>query len=110
MPPLFVLTSNEEGLGVVILEAMASGIPIIATRCGGPDLVVEEGHIGHLVPVGDHEALADRLAGLLRDVAARAAMAARAREVAESKYALDVAARGYFRVYEAILSAGTIRR
>jgi len=104
---VFVLTSNEEGLGIVILEAMASGIPIIATRCGGPDLVVEEGHTGHLVPVGDHEALADRLAHLLQDAAARAAMAGRAREVAESKYSLDAAARGYFRVYEGILSART---
>ncbi len=104
---VFVLTSNEEGLGIVILEAMASGVPSIATRCGGPDLVVEEGHTGHLVPVGDHEALADRLGLLLQDVAARSAMAGRAREVAESKYSLDVAARGYLRVYERILSART---
>jgi glycosyltransferase involved in cell wall biosynthesis len=102
---VFVLTSNEEGLGIVIPEAMASGIPIIAARCGGPDLVVEEGHTGHLVPVGDHEALADRLEHLLQDVAKRTAMAGRAREVAESKYSLDAAARGYFRVYEEILSA-----
>jgi glycosyltransferase involved in cell wall biosynthesis len=107
---IFVLTSNEEGLGIVILEAMASGIPSIATRCGGPDLVVEEGHTGHLVSVGDPEALADRLEHLLQDAAARGAMAGHAREVAESKYSLDVAARGYFRVYERILSARTIRR
>jgi glycosyltransferase involved in cell wall biosynthesis len=104
---VFVRTSNEEGLGIVIQEGMASAIPTIATRCGGPDLVVEEGHTGHLVPVGYHEALADRLAHLLQDVTARAAMAGRAREVADSKYSPEGAARGYFRVYEGIPSART---
>ena len=54
---VFVRTSNEEGLGIVIQEGMASAIPTIATRCGGPDLVVEEGHTGHLVPVGYHKIL-----------------------------------------------------
>lgn len=103
---LFVLTSNEEGLGIVLLEAMASGIPSVATRCGGPDLVVEAGHTGELVPVGDHEALAARLQQLLMDATALAAMARRAREAAESKYSLDVAARGYLRVYEGIVSGG----
>jgi D-inositol-3-phosphate glycosyltransferase len=106
---LFVLSSNEEGLGIVLLEAMASGIPTIATRCGGPNLVVDEGKTGYLVPVNDHEALALRLQDLLHDTTLRRAMAGRAREVAESKWTLDAAARGYFRVYDEILSGRTER-
>jgi glycosyltransferase involved in cell wall biosynthesis len=101
---VFVLTSNEEGLGIVILEAMASGIPTIATRCGGPDLIVEEASTGHLVSVDDHESLALRLQDLLQDLPSRKAMAARVRAVAESKYSLDAAAGAYFDVYQQILS------
>jgi glycosyltransferase involved in cell wall biosynthesis len=63
----FVLPSERESFGVVTAEAMAAGLPVIATNTGGsPDLVVE-GATGFLVPVGDPTAIADRLTMLGRD-------------------------------------------
>lgn len=56
---LFVLSSAVEGFGNVILEALALGVPVVATRCpGGPKEILDEGKYGRLVPVGDSNALA----------------------------------------------------
>jgi glycosyltransferase involved in cell wall biosynthesis len=63
---LFVLPSLEEGLGVVLLEAIASGTPCVGTRVGGiPDVISPE--VGRLVPPNDPSALADAIVSQLRD-------------------------------------------
>lgn len=63
-----------DGLGLVMLEAMASGVPVVAThRSGAPD-VIRDGEDGFVVPSGSAEALADKLAWLYRHPDARAAM------------------------------------
>jgi glycosyltransferase involved in cell wall biosynthesis len=54
---VFVLPSLKEGFGIVAAEALACGIPVVATRCGGPEDIVEEG-LGFLVPTGSPEELA----------------------------------------------------
>ncbi|MFC1538344.1 glycosyltransferase [Candidatus Latescibacterota bacterium] len=53
---VFVLPSVSEGFGLVAAEALACGIPVVATRCGGPESIVKDG-LGFLVPPCDHEAL-----------------------------------------------------
>lgn len=59
-------SGEEEGLGVVFIEAQASGLPVVATQSGGiPDVVVN-GETGYLVPEGDTEAMADRVVHLAR--------------------------------------------
>ncbi len=63
---VFVLPSIHETFGVVLGEAMACGKPVIATRCGGPEYVVEEG-CGLLVPIADAQALADAMVQFLLD-------------------------------------------
>lgn len=62
---LYVLSSNQEGLGLVLLEAMACGTPVISTRCGGPEDIIEDGLVGRLVPPNDVSQLASAIIGTL---------------------------------------------
>ncbi len=82
---LFVQPSLWEGFGVTLLEAMAAGRPVVASRVGGMPEVVRDGETGLLVPPGDPVALASACAALLRDRdrAARLGCAGRDRVVAE---------------------------
>lgn len=83
---VFALSSDEEGLGVVILESMACGVPVVATRCGGPDGIIDDGVDGHLVPLDDAMAMSDRLERLLSDRLANLAMGECARRKIEARY------------------------
>lgn len=86
---LFVLPSFAEGVPVVLMEAMASGLPVIATRIAGISELVEEGVAGRLVPPGSDAALAEAITALLDDPAARTAMGKAGRAQVED--AFDIA-------------------
>jgi glycosyltransferase involved in cell wall biosynthesis len=78
---VFALSSAWEGFGNVVVEAMACGAPVVATRCPyGPEEILERGTYGELVEVGDVEALARGILGLLGDPARRARLAEAGRE------------------------------
>jgi len=99
-----VLPSRQETAPMAILEAMAAGRPVVATRVGGiPDLV-SEGETGHLVTVGDAGALADRLAAVLTDPVQAERMGCRGREVAEHRFRLTRVAARYREVYREIVA------
>ena len=99
----FALSSDEEGLGVVLLEAMACATPVVSTRCGGPESVVTD-EVGFLVPVGDADALAGRLGWLLDNPQARRAMGIAGRAMVERQFANAVVARKYLDVYARLLT------
>ncbi len=80
---LFWLTSNWEGLPNVVLEAMASGLPVIATDVGGTRELIRAGENGFLFAAGDHEALVGHSVRLLTDAAERLRLSAAARAHAE---------------------------
>ena len=76
----FVLSSRSEGLANVLLEAMAAGAPIVSSRCGGAEEVVEHGRTGLLYPPGDVEALARALGTVVEDPGRAGALALGARK------------------------------
>ena len=80
---VFVLNSSYEGLSHLLIEALALGVQIVATRLGGNPEVITDGDNGLLVPSGDASALAGALARLLSDGELRARIAARAKESAK---------------------------
>lgn len=101
---VFALSSDEEGFGVVILEAMACGIPVVATRSGGPDGIVTEGADGWLVPLDDATAMANRLSLLCQDPHLNKAMGLQARKTIEARYAEEVAAQELLAVWDRLLA------
>jgi glycosyltransferase involved in cell wall biosynthesis len=79
---LFVLSSDYEGFGLVLVEAMRSGLKVVSTDCeAGPREILADGRYGLLVPCGDSEALAQAMIEALDAPADRASLAARAEEI-----------------------------
>jgi len=97
---VFAMSSQTEGLPLVVPEAMAAGLPIVTTAVGGIPTVVEEGETGLLVPV-DETALHRALAALVADPERARAMGARAREVALERYSADRMVDAYLELYRA---------
>lgn len=106
---MFALTSDEEGFGMVILEAMSCGIPVISTRSGGPDDIITDGSEGFLVPVEDTAALADRIARLHFNVELNLRMGHCARLTIQNRYATDVAGKPFVEVWDRLLATKVYR-
>jgi glycosyltransferase involved in cell wall biosynthesis len=96
---LFVLSSRWEGMPNAILEAMAAGLPVLATRVDGTVDVVRDGETGVLVPPGDDRALAAALLALGRDPARRRALGAAGRRRIDEAYSIDRFVDGFERLY-----------
>lgn len=100
---VFVLSSNEEGLGMVILEAMASGLPVISTDCGGPATAIVSGETGLLIPVGDAPALAEAMRMLWEQPALRQRMGQEGRQRVEEHFSIEKAGQVYLDTYARLL-------
>lgn len=92
---VFVLPSLSEGLGRVVFEAMACGTPVIGSRVGGIPELIEHGVTGFLVPPGDKEALAERLAWVLNHPEENRVMGERARARAKEFFSPEAYVRDY---------------
>jgi glycosyltransferase involved in cell wall biosynthesis len=100
---VFALPSKSEGLPLVVPEAMAAGLPVVATAVGGLPDVVDDGATGLLVAV-EEAPFAAALGALAADRGRARAMGARAREVALARYSADRMLDDYLALYRAVTS------
>jgi D-inositol-3-phosphate glycosyltransferase len=106
---LVVCVPWYEPFGIVPLEAMACGVPVVASAVGGLVDSVVDGVAGVHVPPRRPDLLAGVLAGLLADPARRAALGAAGARRARRRYGLDRIARGTLQVYAGLTAASTAR-
>lgn len=100
----FCLPSANEGTPVAAIEALAAGVPVVATRVGGTPAVVDEGESGFLVDVGDVDAISDRLAQLAGDPDLRRRMGRTGAEQMRERYGLERMVDEVERLYERLLA------
>ncbi|WP_349743785.1 TIGR03088 family PEP-CTERM/XrtA system glycosyltransferase [Roseateles cavernae] len=101
----FVLPSLAEGVSNTILEAMACGLPVIATAVGGNVELVEEGRSGFLVPPSDPQSMAARIIELADDGERARRLGAAGRRAVEQRFAMPVMVAGYQGLYDELLAA-----
>jgi glycosyltransferase involved in cell wall biosynthesis len=103
---LFVSAARAEPFGLAIVEAMAAGLPVVATESEGAVEIIEDAVTGKLVPVDDVEALAQAIEDLLHDPLERERLGRNASRVARERFSLERMARDTEQVYREVM-AGT---
>lgn len=101
----FLLTSANEGTPVVAIEALAAGLPVVATDAGGTRTVVDDGETGFLAPTGDVERLAGDLRTLQADRGLRARLGALGAERMRERFSTERMVADTDELYERIQAA-----
>jgi glycosyltransferase involved in cell wall biosynthesis len=101
---VLIQSSDYEGLPNVVMEAMASGVPVVATDVGGTRELIRDGESGFLTPAGDEAALADRAAAILADPALSARLAAAGREGIARRFDIRTVVRQYETLIERLVA------
>jgi len=102
---VFVLSSDSEGISVSILEAMASGLPVIVTDVGGNHEIVSDGETGYLVPIDNLSLYPSRIETLISNPSLRESFSCRARERVVQHFSLDAMVSSYRKVYMDLINA-----
>lgn len=100
---VYVTATQYETFGYTVLEAMASGAPVVASRVGGIPELVEDGVTGMLVEAGDAGLLGDAITRVLTDAEMRAEMGGKAREKAVREYRVEAVLEQTMAVYEGVM-------
>lgn len=100
---VFCLLSRSEGFSMALLEAMACGLPCVATRVGGNAEAIEEGQSGFLVEGEDVKAAAERILWLLRDSERSRKMGAAGQQIIEGRFTVEVMVQNLVHVYDHLL-------
>ena len=111
---LFVCSSQQEGFGITLIEAMASGLPVVSTRCGGPKFIIRPGENGILVENENAQALSAAILSLAGDHRLLRRMGATARRDCKRYYSQEAIARSIFeeieKVWKINLTKGFLRQ
>lgn len=102
---VFLFTSRYEAFGIVVVEAMAAGCPVVAARTAGPQSIITHASDGLLADVGDVQALADHTTRILRDDELCQHLARRARQTVAEQYSLDAVSARMAGIYGEVLSS-----
>lgn len=99
---LYVLASHNEGLSNSMIEALASGLPVAATRVSGSSVLADSSPAGVVVDVGNTRALASALETLLRDESTRVLLGANARSIFEARFSVEILSKAVIDLYETL--------
>lgn len=100
---VYALTSRSEGFSLSLVEAMASGLPVVATRCGGPEQIITDGVTGLLVENESVESIASAIEKLRSNVEERRRLGAAASKAVSERFRLDTQLLSYEQLYEECL-------
>lgn len=103
---IFVFPSVKEGLGISLLEAMASGKACIASEIGGIRDIITDGFNGILVPVGDYNAISKAILRAIKDKELRKRLAGNAKDLICERFSIDKMSGNVINVYKEVLNAG----
>lgn len=100
----FVLPSRSEGFSIATIEAMMAGLPIVATRCGGPEEILSHTHTGWLVEAENPRALAEAMMRLSRDEALAHRLASAGQQHARASFGMEAMVSSYQQIYAELLA------
>ena len=101
---IFVTATTWEGMPNTVLEAMATGLPVVGTQAPGLDQLVCEGRNGYIVPLNNIDTLADRLGRLINNTHERQRMGKESRKIAEREFSWEHISAQYVEIYEQVLA------
>lgn len=107
---IFVLSSKWESFGIVLVEAMAAGVPIISTDVNVTDEILEKGKAGIIVPNQDERKLSEAIVSLAKDINKRKHLSKHGQEVAIKKFDIRKSVKEYEKVYSSLLKGNFTQR